>query len=152
DPEGTETFVALRQAWEGLARGVRRRVHLACLPMDDVAANALVVNALQRHATVVVQKSLAEGFGLTVTEAMWKARPVVASRVGGIEDQIESGRSGILIEPDDLERFGSEVAGLLEDRARAERLGTEAKARVTREFLTPRHLIKQGRLVLSLIE
>jgi len=99
-----------------------------------------------------VQKSLAEGFGLTVAEAMWKARPVVASRVGGIEDQIESGRSGILIEPDDLERFGSEVAALLEDRARAEHLGTEAKARVTREFLTPRHLIKQGRLVLSLIE
>ena len=55
-------------------------MHLARLPMDDVDENAHLVNALQRHATVVVQKSLVEGFGLTVTEPMWKSRPVVASR------------------------------------------------------------------------
>src|SRR5438105_7068910 len=152
DPEQPEVLAELETRRTGLPPAIRDRVRIAQLPMEDEGENAIVVNALQRHATVVVQKSLAEGFGLTVAEAMWKARPVVASRVGGIEDQIESGRSGILIEPDDLARFGSEVAGLLEDRARAERLGTEAKARVTREFLTPRHLIKQGRLVLSLIE
>ena len=152
DPEQPEVLAELETRRTGLPPAIRDRVRIAQLPMEDEGENAIVVNALQRHATVVVQKSLAEGFGLTVAEAMWKARPVVASRVGGIEDQIESGRSGILIEPDDLERFGSEVAALLEDRARAEHLGTEAKARVTREFLTPRHLIKQGRLVLSLIE
>ena len=59
---------------------MRRRVHLALLPMDDADENAVIVNALQRRADVVVQKSLAEGFGLTVAEAMWKGRPVVASR------------------------------------------------------------------------
>ena len=64
---------------------MRERVHLACLPMKDPDENALLVNALQREASVVVQKSIAEGFGLTVTEAMWKGCPVVATRVGGIE-------------------------------------------------------------------
>ena len=59
---------------------VRRRVHLALLPMDDADENAVIVNALQRRADVVAQKSLAEGFGLTVAEAMWKGRPVVATR------------------------------------------------------------------------
>ena len=78
-------------AWRELPPRVRRRVHLALLPMDDADENAVIVNALQRRADVVVQKSLAEGFGLTVSEAMWKARPVVASDVGGIRDQIEDG-------------------------------------------------------------
>ena len=66
--------------------------------MDDVDENAIIVNALQRHAYLVVQKSLVEGFGLTVTEAMWKARPVIASRVGGIQDQIVDERDGLLID------------------------------------------------------
>ena len=81
--------------WHTLPRAVRRRVHLALLPMDDADENAAIVNALQRRADVVVQKSLAEGFGLTVAEAMWKGRPVVASRVGGIQDQIEDGETGL---------------------------------------------------------
>ena len=69
----------------------RERIHLALLPMEDFEENAVIVNALQRAADVVVQKSLAEGFGLTVAEAMWKRRAVVASRIGGIQDQIEHG-------------------------------------------------------------
>ena len=94
DPEGVQVLDAVRAAWHELPAKVRRRVHLCSLPMDDIEENAAIVNALQRHATVVVQKSLAEGFGLTVAEAMWKQRPVVASRIGGIRDQIEDGRSG----------------------------------------------------------
>jgi trehalose synthase len=66
--------------------------------MDDLQENGAMVNALQRRADVTVQKSLAEGFGLTVAEAMWKARPVLASRVGGIQDQIVHGRSGLLLD------------------------------------------------------
>ena len=66
--------------------------------MDDADENAVIVNALQRRADVVVQKSLAEGFGLTVAEAMWKGRPVVATRVGGIQDQIEDGTTGCLVD------------------------------------------------------
>ena len=66
-------------------------------PAEDDDENSAIVNALQRRADVAVQKSLAEGFGLTVAEAMWKERPVVASRVGGIQDQIVHGRSGLMV-------------------------------------------------------
>jgi glycosyltransferase involved in cell wall biosynthesis len=61
---------------------------LVTLPLEDVEENAAMVNAIQRHASVVVQKSLAEGFGLTVAEGMWKGRPVIGSAVGGIQDQV----------------------------------------------------------------
>ena len=74
-----------------LPAAARARVLLVTLPLDDADENAAMVNALQRHATVIVQKSLAEGFGLTVAEGMWKGRPVVGSAVGGIIDQIADG-------------------------------------------------------------
>ena len=97
DPEGAQVLADCRAQWRRLPETVRRRVHLASLPMDDSDENATIVNALQRHAAVVVQKSLAEGFGLTVTEPMWKGRPVVASRVGGIQDQITHEKDGLLV-------------------------------------------------------
>jgi trehalose synthase len=119
---------------------VRDRIHLAALPMDDAEENAAIVNALQRHSTVVVQKSLAEGFGLTVAEAMWKGRPVVASRIGGIQDQIVDGESGMLVAPTDLEAFGAVLVRLLDDPRLASRIGAAAHERVRDEFLGPRHL------------
>ena len=84
DPEGAEVFAEILAAWGRLPARQRAAVHVLSLPVDDRLENALVVNALQRQAEVVTQKSLAEGFGLTVAEAMWKERPVVGSRVGGI--------------------------------------------------------------------
>jgi len=87
-----------------------------------------------------VQKSLAEGFGLTVSEAMWKGRPVVASNVGCIHDQIEHGRTGVLVDPRDLRALGEHLNALLEDPHDAERMGEAAQARVRDEFLGPRHL------------
>ena len=95
-----------------------------------------MVNALQRHAAVVVQKSLREGFGLTVTEAMWKARPVIASAVGGIRDQIEHGVSGLLLKnPEDLDAFAGSLRQVLRNRGFAERLGSNARARVVQNYL-----------------
>ena len=89
-----------------------------------------MVNALQRHAAVVVQKSLAEGFGLTVVEAMWKARPVVASAVGGIVDQITDGSHGLLIDdPLDLAAFGRAIRRILETPKLAATLGEGARER-----------------------
>ena len=140
DPEGAEVFAEVEAAWRDLPRAVRRRVHLALLPMDDADENAVIVNALQRRADVVVQKSLAEGFGLTVAEAMWKGRPVVASRVGGIQDQIEDGMTGRLVDPRDLAAFGENVSALLVDPHGAERMGEAAQRRVRDLFLGPRHL------------
>src|SRR5213076_43595 len=114
----------------------RRRVHLCSLPMEDIEENAAIVNALQRHATIVVQKSLAEGFGLTVAEAMWKERAVVASRIGGIQDQIEHGESGWLLDdPDDLGVFGEAVKTLLSDDERRAAMGERAMERIRDDFL-----------------
>jgi trehalose synthase len=152
DPEGAHIMGMCRERWESLAPEVRRRVHLALIPMDDAEENAAIVNALQRWSTVVVQKSLAEGFGLTVSEAMWKARPVVASRVGGIQDQIVDGDSGVLVEPRDLGGFAHAVLGLLHDPERARRMGEKARERVRDEFLGVRHLEEYVDLFAHVIE
>jgi trehalose synthase len=141
DPEGAEVLGVCREEWERLPTTIRNRVHLATIPMDDVDENAVIVNALQRHAAVVVQKSLVEGFGLTVTEAMWKARPVVASKLGGIQDQIVHERDGLLVEdPSDLDEFAEVLRRPLSDAALAGRLGAAAHARVLEEYVGDRHL------------
>ncbi len=152
DPEGKEAYEEVERAWKALAADVRARVHLTCLPMTDSEENAAMVNALQRRANVVVQKSLAEGFGLTVAEAMWKSRPVVASRIGGIQDQIEDGTSGILLDdPHDRDAFAAAVCSLLLDGERADRMGREAHARVQREFLGSRHLAQYVEICAELV-
>jgi trehalose synthase len=148
DPEGERVLRQAIEARDALPQDTRRRVHLAALPMDDAEENAIIVNALQRHARVVVQKSLAEGFGLTVAEAMWKARPVVASRIGGIQDQIVDGDSGVLLDdPRDLGAYGAALRGLLEDRSEAEQMGERARERVRDEFLSARSLLQYLDLV-----
>ena len=141
DPEGADVLAECRARWRTVPESIRGRVHLASIPMDDVDENAIIVNALQRHAYLVVQKSLVEGFGLTVTEAMWKARPVIASRVGGIQDQIVDERDGLLIDdPYDLDALAAAMARLLDDRELADRLGAAGRARVHDQFLGDRHL------------
>jgi len=140
DPEGAVVLTEIVAQAEHLSPELRARVHLFSLPMDDLQENAIIVNALQRRADVVVQKSLAEGFGLTVAEAMWKARPVVASAVGGVQDQIVDGESGVLVEAEDLDGFARVVTGLLGDPARAEWMGHNARERVRGAFLGARHL------------
>ena len=152
DPEGAEVLAEVREMRAGLDPAVRARVHLACLPMDDIEENAAMVNAIQRRAQIVVQKSLAEGFGLTVAEAMWKARPVVASRAGGIQDQILDGVTGVLLDdPADLAGFAAACDGLLADPERAATIGAGARQWIIDRFLGPRHLIQYLRLLDDLI-
>jgi trehalose synthase len=151
DPEGLAVFTEVHSAWQGLPPAARERVHLASLPMTDVQENAVMVNALQRRSDVVVQKSLAEGFGLTVAEAMWKARPMVASRVGGIQDQIVDGVSGTLVAPTDLEAFGRAVDRYLSDHALARAVGEAARERVREHYLGARHLIQYLELLSGLL-
>lgn len=140
DPEGAEVLAQVNAQAGKMPDSVRERIHLFSLPMEDLQENAAIVNALQRRADVIVQKSLAEGFGLTVAEAMWKSRPVVASAVGGIQDQIVDGESGLLVHPDDLDGFADAVTSLLTDPARAEWMGHNAHERVRGAFLGARHL------------
>jgi trehalose synthase len=98
--------------------------------------DSALVNALQRRAAVVLQKSLREGFGLTVTEAMWKGTPVIGGRVGGIRRQIENGVSGFLVE--NIEQAARRIVQLVRDRELRERLGKQAKESVRRRFLMTR--------------
>jgi trehalose synthase len=152
DPEGNDVLTECRSLWQHLPTAVRARVHLACLPMDDVDENALIVNALQRRACVVVQKSLVEGFGLTVTEALWKSRPVLATAVGGIQDQITDGVDGVLIaDPGDLDAYAAALGELLNDPEDAARLGAAGHQRVLDEYVGDRHLTQYVDLCASLI-
>jgi trehalose synthase len=148
DPEGAEVLSEVRAHRDGLSAEQRARVHLVSLPMQDVEENAAMVNAVQRRSDVVLQKSLAEGFGLTVAEGMWKARPMVASAVGGIQDQIEDGVSGVLIaDPTDLAAGARAIDGLLDDPDRAREIGEAARQRVIEHFLGTRHLTQYMDLI-----
>jgi trehalose synthase len=147
DPEAAEVLDECIAIWRSLPHATRSRVHLACTPMADPDEAAAIVNAIQRHAAVVIQKSLAEGFGLTVAEAMWKERPIVASAVGGISDQIDQGEHGLLVEDAaDLAAFGSAVETLLRDPGEAAQLAHAARERAAAEFLGDRHLRQYAEL------
>jgi trehalose synthase len=150
DPAAADVFAECVDRWRNLPPRKRRAVHLANLSMADPDDNALAVNALQRHAAVVTQKSLAEGFGLTVTEAMWKAAPVVASAIGGIRSQLTDGVEGTLVDPYDLAGFARSVRLFLDDPALARKRGDAARARVLRDFLADRHLRDWGKVLMSL--
>jgi trehalose synthase len=123
DPEGQEVFASICRCAEDRIR---------ILSVQDTA----LVNALQRRAAVVLQKSIREGFGLTVTEAMWKGAAVIGGNVGGIKHQIEDGVNGYLV--DNVEDTAARIVALLKDRALRERLGRKARDSVRNRFLMPR--------------
>jgi trehalose synthase len=99
---------------------------------------AIEVNAFQSHCDVVIQKSTREGFGLTVTEAIWKGRPLVGGDVGGIPLQIADGESGFLVT--DVEQCAQRSLEILDDPGLGKRLGRAGKESVRKQFLTPRLL------------
>jgi trehalose synthase len=125
DPEGHDVFASLCGCAE-------ERIRI--LSVQDSA----LVNALQRRATVVLQKSLREGFGLTVAEAMWKGTVVIGGRAGGIKHQIEDGENGFLV--DSVEQAAERIVQVIKDHKLRERLGARAKESVRRRFLMPRLL------------
>lgn len=132
DPEGLKVFEQVeRKAGKMLDD---KRVILITVE------NNILVNALQRTSAVVVQKSLKEGFGLTVTEALWKSKPVVASNVGGIPLQIEDGTSGFLIDPKDEDGFADRIVRILEDPDLGRRLGEAGRETVHKKYLITRLL------------
>ncbi|RLC89833.1 MAG: glycosyl transferase family 1, partial [Chloroflexi bacterium] len=99
---------------------------------------ALEVGAFQAVSDVVVQKSTREGFGLVVTEALWKGKPVVGGNVGGIPLQVLDGETGFLV--DSVEECGEKALYLLQHPEEAEAMGTAAREHVRRNFLATRHL------------
>jgi trehalose synthase len=129
DPEGAEVLAKVRER----ARG-QPDILVLLLPPDS----HVEINALQRVSAVVVQKSVREGFGLTVSEALWKARPVVASAVGGIPLQVKHRYSGLLVHSP--EGAAAAIRQLLQNPDLARRLGENGREHVRQNFLLTRHL------------
>jgi len=136
DPEATEVFTELCEVYGALEPRLQADVALLALPMASVKQNALIVNALQRCATLVVQNSLQEGFGLTVTEAMWKRCAVLGSPACGLRQQIRHGFDGRLLRnPEDLQEIADALEQLLIHPYAREAHGRAAQLRVQEEFL-----------------
>lgn len=129
DPEANMVFAEVSEKAKGNAD-----IHILAVP----AASDIEINALQRAATVIVQKSIREGFGLTVTEALWKAKPVVASAVGGIPLQIKHKFSGLLSRT--IEGTAYQIKQLLNSPEYAKKLGQMGREHVKQNFLLTRHL------------
>ena len=148
DPHGHEVFMDCFASWAALSPRLRGRIHLIRIPVGCQVEHALIVNAIQRRSAVVLQRSLSEGFGLTVTEAGWKAKPVVASAVGGIACQLEHGKSGLLI-PDlaDLHAMGEAINQVMADAEYAMTLGNNARDNVRSQFLVDTHLHNVARVL-----
>ncbi len=125
DPEGQEVYDSLLD---------EQSDDIIILSVQDSA----LVNALQRRATVVLQKSIREGFGLTVTEAMWKAKPVIGGNVGGIKVQIKDGENGFLV--DSVEETAEKIVYLINNPKKAEEMGKKAKESVKKNYLLTRLL------------
>jgi trehalose synthase len=139
DPEGKKVLQAVRGEAEG-----DKDIFVLHLP----PASHLEINALQRGSTIIIQKSLQEGFGLTVSEALWKAKPVIASAVGGIPLQIIHGYSGILTHT--IEGTAHWIKQLLCDAKYAKKLGENGKEHIKDNFLITRHIRDYLLLFLSL--
>ncbi len=133
DPEGWTIYRQVEEA----AKDLIEQGDVILITAED----HLLVNALQRVSVVIVQKSLKEGFGLTVTEALWKGRPVIAGRVGGIPLQIQDGETGYLIDPTDIEACADRILRVLEDPERAVGMGRAGKEYVRKHFLITRLLV-----------
>jgi len=125
DPEGVEVYESLLSA---------REERIIILSVEDTA----LVNALQRRAAVVLQKSLREGFGLTVAEAMWKGTPVIGGNVGGIRHQIENGVNGFLVSS--VEEAAARIVQLVKDESLRRQLGARGRETVKTRFLMSRLL------------
>ena len=148
DPEAAAVLTECLTAWRALPDATRQRIHLACLPMSDVEENAAILNALQRHAMVVVQKSFAEGFGLTVAEGDVEVEAGRGQCGRRHRRPDRPGRDGRTARgPARSDTFAGHVARLIADPAEADRLGRNGQQRVNEYFLGDRHLQLWAQLI-----
>jgi trehalose synthase len=132
DPEGRQVYDRVRRQANSLIKS--GEVILI------TSENNILVNVLQRSSAVIIQKSAKEGFGLSVTEALWKGKPVVASDIGGISHQITDGETGFLFSPEDIQGFADCTADLLKKPKIGEEVGRKATEFVREHFLVTRLL------------
>jgi len=148
DPEGRAVFAELRSAYAALDPSLQRDVAVISLPMDSRKTNALMVNALQHCAVLAVQNSLREGFGLTVTEAMWKRTPVLGTHAVGIRHQVRDGLDGRLVhDPEDPAEIARMLDTIIADPKSRDAWGRNGQRRVQDEFLVFGQVCKWLRLL-----
>lgn len=136
DPEGLAVFTELSERWRDLPAEVQDDVVLLMLPMSSRERNALMVNALQRCSSIVAQNSLQEGFGLTVTEGMWKQRPILGTQAVGIRNQVRNGFDGSLVnDPENAEELADAMESMLARPDVCDEWGRNGQRRVTERFL-----------------
>lgn len=136
DPEAAEVFRELCALWRGLEPGIQSEIAIVSLPMSSRKENALMVNAIQRCSTLIAQNSLQEGFGLTVTEAMWKRVAVLGSSACGIRHQIRDGIDGKLLQDsEDRAEIADAIEELVCEPRRRELLARSAQRRAYDDFL-----------------
>lgn len=136
DPEGQAAFEQISHQWQELPERIQQDVAILMLPMDSRKRNALMVNALQRCSTVVVQNSLQEGFGLTATEAMWKGCPVMGTRAVGLRTQIRPGVDGCLVSnAEDADEVAETLDAMLSNGRERQVWGRNAQRRVADRYL-----------------
>lgn len=153
DPEATEVFAELEAAYQELEPAIQDDIAIIALPMASLDENALMVNALQRASSIVVQNSLREGFGLTITEAMWKHVPILSNaRACGPRQQVRDGLDGRLVEdPEDEAALAEAIDSMLADSTGRDTWGRSAQRRVHQEFLVFTQLRNWTRLIERLI-
>ena len=153
DPEGQEVLAELTAAYRGLDAETRRDVAIISLPMESRRQNALMVNALQRASSVVVQNSLEEGFGLTVTEAMWKSAAILGSSACGIRQQVRDEVDGRLVaDPSDFEEVCTTLNAMFSTPGQRATWGRNAQRRVHDEFLVFTQVAHWLRLLARLVD
>jgi trehalose synthase len=151
DPEGRETLMELIQYYKSISSEIQKDIAILKLPMSSRKYNELIVNALQRTASVVVQNSINEGFGLTVTEALWKTKNVIGTSACGIRQQIRDNIDGTLIgDPEDPKEIAFKLNNSLKNEKEGEVRGYNAQKRVIEHFLIFTQLRKWLRLFASL--
>lgn len=152
DPEGLEVLRQVGEYYAGIEEDIRRDIAILLLPMESAKENSLIVNAIQRCATVIVQNSIQEGFGLTATEAMWKRKPVLGSNACGLRQQIRDGIDGILVgDPEDPAEIAEKLRIIAGNPLTAYNYGRSAQRRVYDEFLIFRQIADYLKLFESLV-
>lgn len=140
DPEASDTLAALAAEYVRLPASLQADIAIVELPMTSLKHNALMVNCLQRCSAIVAQNSLAEAFGLTATEAMWKAVPVVCSRASGLRHQVRDGVDGRLCDATDAPMLAERMEQMLADVCARRAWGRSAQKRVYDEYLIFRQI------------
>lgn len=136
DPEGQEVFREICRRWQALPAEIQRDIAVITLPMASRHNNALMVNALQRCASIVAQNSRREGFGLTVTEGMWKRAPILGTHAAGIREQVTNGEQGRLLPKSDVpEAIAQTIHEMLRAEGKREEWARNARRRVSERYL-----------------